>query len=89
MMSGRGGLLPYVGRHSLRPGDGAESPRQGQALHDLVRDQRLYPPSSEAHGPASGQPGDTHQTELGAERESLRRSHGGIVRGENYESQAS
>ena len=33
-----GGLLPYVGRHSLRPGDGAESPRQGQALHDLVRD---------------------------------------------------
>ena len=33
-----GGRLPYVGRHSLCPGDGAESPRQGQTLHDLVHD---------------------------------------------------
>ena len=60
-----GGLLPYVGRYSLRPGDGTESPQQGQALHDLVRDQRLLPASSEAHGPVSGQTGGTHQSELG------------------------
>ena len=88
MMSGRG-LLPYNGRHALRPGDGAESPRQERALHDLVRDQRLLPASSEAHGPASGQTGGTHQSELGAERESLRRHHGGIVRAQIHESQAS
>ena len=55
-----GGLLPYVGRHSLRPGDGAESPRQGQALHDLVRDQRLLAASSGAHCTVSGQTGGTH-----------------------------
>ena len=66
MMSG--GLVSYAGRYSLRPGDGAESPRQGQALHDLVRDQRLFAASSEAYGPASGQTGDTHQSVLGTER---------------------
>jgi len=88
MMSGRG-LLPYSGRHALRPGDGAESPRQERALHDLVRDQRLRPASSEAHGPVSGQTGGTHQSELGAECESPRRHHGGIVRAQIHESQAS
>ena len=88
-MMSRGGLLPYVGRHSLRPGDGAESPRRGQALHDLVRDQHLLPASSEAHGPVSGQTEGTHQSELDAERESLRRPHGGIVRAKIHESQAS
>ena len=88
MMSG-GGLLRYVGRHSLRPGDGAESPRQGQALHDLVRDQRLLAASSEAHCPVSGQNWGTHQSELDAERESLRHHHGGIVRATIHESQAS
>ena len=88
MMSG-GGLLPYNGRHALRPGDGAESPRQERALQDIVRDQRLLPASSEAHGPASGHTGGTHQSELGAERESLRRLHGGIVRAQIHESQAS
>ena len=88
MMSG-GGLIPYFGRHSLRPGDGVESPRQEQALHDLVRDQRLLPASSEAHGPVSGQTRGTHQSELGAERENLRRPHGGIVRAKIHESQAS
>ena len=88
MMSG-GGLLPYNGRHALRPGDGAESPRQERALHDLVRDQRLRPASSDTHGPVSGQTGGTHQSELGAERESLGRHHGGIVRAQIHESQAS
>ena len=81
-----GGLLPYVGRHSLRPGDGAESPRQGQALHDLVRDQRLLAASSEAYCPVSGQTGGIHPSELGAEHESLRRLHGRIVRANIHES---
>ena len=31
-----GGLLPCLGRHSLRPENGAESPRQVQSRHDLV-----------------------------------------------------
>ena len=84
-----GGLLPYVRRNSLRPGDGAESPRQGQALHDLVRDQRMRPASSEAHGQVSDQTGGTHQSELGAERGSLRRHRAGIVRAKSHESQAS
>ena len=84
-----GCLLPCNGRHSLGPGDGAKSPRQGQALHDLVRDQRLLAASSEVHCPVSGQTGGTHQSELGAERESLRRPHGGIVRAKIHESQAS
>ena len=79
MMSG-GGLLPCVGRHPLRPGDGVESPRQGQALHDLERDQRLHVASSEARCLVSGQIEGTHQSELGAKRESLRRPHGDIVR---------
>ena len=88
MMSG-GDLLPYVGRHFLRPGDGADSQRQGKALHDLVPDQRLLAASSEAHCPVSGQTGGTHQSELGAEGESLRRPRGGIVRAKIHESQAS
>ena len=83
------GLLPYIGRHSLRPGDAAETPRQEQAWHDLVRDLRLNPASSEAHGPASGQTGGTHQSEIGTECESLRRHHGSIVRALIHESQAS
>ena len=85
VMSG-GGLLPCVERHSLRPGDGAESPRHGQALHYLARDQRLLAVSSDAHCPMSSA---THQFELGAERESLRRPHGGIVRVKIDDSQAS
>ena len=84
-----GGLLPYVGRHYMRPEDGAESPQQGQTLHDLVRDQRLLAASSEAHCPVSGQTGGTHHSELGAERSSLRRLLGGIVRAKIHESQAS
>ena len=39
MMSGEG-LLPCLGRYSLRPENGAESPRQVQSRHDLVCDQR-------------------------------------------------
>ena len=51
--------------------------------------RRLLPASSEAHGPVSGQTWGTHQSELGAERESLRRFHSGIVRAKIHESQAS
>ena len=40
MMSG-GGLLPCLERHSLRPENGAELPRQFQSRHNLVCDQRL------------------------------------------------
>ena len=40
MMSG-GGLLPCLERHSLRPENGAELPRQFQSQHNLVCDQRL------------------------------------------------
>ena len=86
MVSGGRSRLPYVGRHSLRPGDGAESPRQGQALHDLVPDQRLLAASSQVHCPVFSQTGGTHKSELGAERESLRRHHGGIVRAKIHES---
>lgn len=41
------GGLPYIKRHSLCPGNEAESLRQGQVVHILVRDQRLLSSSSE------------------------------------------
>ena len=50
MMSGEG-LLPCLGRHSLRPENGAESSRQVQSRHDLVRDQRLAAARPESQGP--------------------------------------
>ena len=40
MMSG-GGLLSCLERHSLRPENGAELPRQFQLQYNLVCDQRL------------------------------------------------
>ena len=40
MMSG-GGLLSCLERHSLRPENGAELPRQFQLRHNLLCDQRL------------------------------------------------
>ena len=46
-------LLPCLGRHSLRPENGAESPRQVQSRHDLVCDQRAAG-SCEAGVPRSG-----------------------------------
>ena len=49
MMSGEG-LLPCLGRHSLRPENGAESPRQVQSRHDLVCDQRLAAARPESQG---------------------------------------
>ena len=88
MMSGGGSSSLLRKEFPASRGDGAESPRQGQALHDFVHDQRLLAASSEAHGPVSSQTGGIHQSELGAERECLRRPHGGIVRAKIHESQA-
>ena len=50
MMSGEG-LLPWLGRHFLRPENSAESPRQVQSRHDLVCDQRLSTAQPESQGP--------------------------------------
>lgn len=55
-----------------------------QALHGLVRDQRILAASSEAHGLISGQTGCTEQSELSAE---LRRD--GTFRAAIHESQVS
>lgn len=74
MVNGEG-LLPHTKKYSLLSGNEAESPRYGQALRDLVRDQCLLTASSEAHGPASGQTGNTRQSELNTKRESLRWTH--------------
>ena len=55
-------LLLCLGRHSLRPENGAESPR-----HDLVFDQRLSAARPESQGPVSDEIGGTHQSGLGTE----------------------
>ena len=66
MMSGEG-LLPCLGRHFLRPENGAESPRQVQSRHDLVCDQRLSVARPESQGPVFDEIGGTHQSGLGTE----------------------
>ena len=65
-MSG-GGLLPCFGRHSLRPENSAESPRQVQSRHDLVCDQRLSAARPEFQGPVFDEIWGTHQSGLGTE----------------------
>ena len=62
-----GGLLPCLGRHFLRPENGAESPRQIQSRHDLVCDQRLATARPESQGPVFVEIGGTHQSGLGTE----------------------
>ena len=66
MMSGEG-LLPCLGRHSLHPENGAESPRQVQSRHDLVCDQRLAAARPESQGPVFDEIRGTHQSGLGTE----------------------
>ena len=66
MMSWKG-LLPCLGRHSLRPENGAKSPRQVQSQHDLVCDQRLVAARPESQGPVFDEIGGTHQSGLGTE----------------------
>ena len=63
----RGGILPCFGRHSLRPENSAESPRQVQSRHDLVCDQRLSAARPESQGPVFDEIGGTHQSGLGTE----------------------
>ena len=46
-----GGLLPCLGRHSLRPENRAELPRQFQSRHNLVCDQRLSAARPGSRGP--------------------------------------
>ena len=71
MMSGEG-LLPCLGRHSLRPENGAESPPQVQSRHDLVCDQRLAAARPESQGSVFDEIGGTHQSGLGTEGVRLR-----------------
>ena len=66
MMSGEG-LLLCLGRHSLRPENGAESPRQVQSRHDLVCNPRLAAARPESQGPVFDEIGRTHQSGLGTE----------------------
>ena len=66
MMSGEG-LLSSLGRHSLRPENGAESPRQVQSRHNLVCDQRLSAARPESQGSVFDEIGVTRQSGLGTE----------------------
>ena len=66
MMNG-GGLLPCLGRHSLRPENGAELPRQFQSRHTLVCDHQLSAARPRSQGPVFGEIGGTHQSGLGTE----------------------
>ena len=60
MMSG-GGLLPWLGRHPLRPENGAELPRQGQSRHAFAGHERLASAEPESKDPGSVGTGGTHQ----------------------------
>ena len=62
-----GGLLPCLGRHSLRPENGAELPRQFQSRHNIVCDLRLSAVRPGSQVPVFGEVGDTHQSGLGTE----------------------
>ena len=66
MMSG-GGLLPCLGRHSLRPENGTALPRQFQSRNNLVCDQRLSTSRLGSQGPVFVEIGGTHQSGLGTE----------------------
>ena len=66
MVSG-GDLLPCSGRHSLRPENEAELPRQFQSRHNLVCDQRLSAARPGSQGPVFVEIGGTHQSGLGME----------------------
>ena len=66
MMSGRG-LLSCLGRHSLRPENGAKLPRQVQSRHDIGCDQRLSAAMPESQGPVFDEIGGTHQSGLDTE----------------------
>ena len=66
-MMGGGGLLSCLERHSLRPKNGAELPRQVQSRHNLVCDQRLSTARPGSQGPVFVGIGGTHHSGLGPE----------------------
>ena len=63
-MMGGGGLLSCLERHSLRPENGAELPRQFQSRHNRVCDQRLSTARPGSQGPVFVGIGGTHQSGL-------------------------
>ena len=65
-MSGLG-LLPCLGRHFLRPENGAELPQQCESRHSLVGDQRLSATRPETQCPVIVEIGGIHQSGLGTE----------------------
>ena len=65
-MSGLG-LLPWSGRHFLRPENGAELPPQCESRHNLVCDQRLSAARPESQCPVVVEIGGTRQSGLGTE----------------------
>ena len=65
-MSGLG-LLPCLGRHFLRPENGAELSQQCESRHNPVCDQRLSAARPESQCPVVVEIGDTHQSGLGTE----------------------
>ena len=66
-MMGEGGLVPCLESHSLRPENGAESPRQFQSRHNLVCDQRLSTARPGSQGPVFVGIGGTNRFGLGTE----------------------
>ena len=58
-----GGVLSCLERHSLRPENGAELPRQFQLRHNLVSDQRLSTAEPGSQGPVFVGIGGTHQSD--------------------------
>ena len=66
IMSGMG-LLPCLGRHFLRPENGAELPPQCESRHSLVCDQRLSAARPESQCTVIIEIGGTHQSGLGTE----------------------
>ena len=65
-MSGMG-LLPCLGRHVLRPENGAKLPPQCESRHSLVCDQRLSAARPESQCPEFVGIGGTHQSGVGTE----------------------
>ena len=64
---GWGGSSFLLERHSLRPENRAELPRQFQSRHNLVCDQRLSTAEPGSQGPVFAVIGGTHQSRLGTE----------------------
>ena len=66
-MMGEGGLLSCLERHSLRPENGAELPRQFQSRHNLVCGQWLSTARPGSQGPVFVGIGGTYRFGLGTE----------------------